>query len=287
VRVIANQVYNCNISILINNAKYNYVSSRIINGYNIGVKIVGSGNILDLGVVAGNPYTSTGILITDDNVTSSIENKLRIGSVYLNQYDVMLKRTSTNYIVEGNHLVVSAFNAQYGIYIDGAGYNQIQGVSDMLDYEKTTGSTAYDIYETSSAYYNMFIMWFVRNDRITLGPGSTLINQNKGNFTFYNMFKFSFNENNQYHVFRILTGDNWVFSYDGINKILQFAGGANGAKSVSFEAPTIKIGLPFLSNCSSLPTSGSYIGQVYVCYDSNLAKWTMKVWDGTTWQSIG
>jgi len=48
-----------------------------------------------------------------------------------------------------------------------------------------------------------------------------------------------------------------------------------------------KIGLPLLTDTSQLPASGDYKGQVYVVRDSTTNKWVLKVWDGSTWQTIG
>ena len=54
--------------------------------------------------------------------------------------------------------------------------------------------------------------------------------------------------------------------------------GADGVK---------KTGLPLLSDCANLPASGDYTGETIVCYDTGLAKWVLKVWDGSVWQTIG
>ena len=47
------------------------------------------------------------------------------------------------------------------------------------------------------------------------------------------------------------------------------------------------IQLPFYSDCAGLPASGNFAGDARVCYDTGLAKWVLKVWDGTAWQTIG
>ena len=48
-----------------------------------------------------------------------------------------------------------------------------------------------------------------------------------------------------------------------------------------------KNGLPLYTDCSSIPASGDYTGEAVVCYDSTAAKWVLKVWDGSAWQTIG
>jgi len=42
-----------------------------------------------------------------------------------------------------------------------------------------------------------------------------------------------------------------------------------------------------ISDISNLPSSGSFVGQTYAVYDSGLGKWVLKVWDGSSWQTIG
>lgn len=48
-----------------------------------------------------------------------------------------------------------------------------------------------------------------------------------------------------------------------------------------------KNGLPLYTDCGSIPASGDYTGESLVCYDSANAKWVLKVWDGSAWQTIG
>jgi len=42
-----------------------------------------------------------------------------------------------------------------------------------------------------------------------------------------------------------------------------------------------------LSDCTNLPIAGIYVGDNYACYDATAAKWVLKVWDGSAWQTIG
>lgn len=50
-----------------------------------------------------------------------------------------------------------------------------------------------------------------------------------------------------------------------------------------------RIGIPLLSDCSDLPSSGSYDGEAYVCYDSSSSTWKLKVWNSSAgaWETIG
>ncbi len=58
-----------------------------------------------------------------------------------------------------------------------------------------------------------------------------------------------------------------------------------GGKARIYNVESIQ--LPLYTDCADLPDSGNFTGDTRACYDTGAAKWVIKVWDGSAWQTVG